>query len=52
MYLAGVQPIDIMKLSGHKTEREFLKYHKVSKEETALSLSDHPYFNSSKMKFV
>jgi hypothetical protein len=44
MYLAGIQPIDIMKISGHKTEREFLKYIKVSKEETALSLSDHPYF--------
>ena len=44
MYLAGIQPIDIMKISGHKTEREFLKYIKVSKEETAFSLSDHPYF--------
>jgi hypothetical protein len=44
MYLAGIQPIDIMKISGHKTEREFLKYIKVSKEETALNLSEHPYF--------
>ena len=44
MYLAGIQPIDIMKISGHKTEREFLKYIKVSKQETALNLSDHLYF--------
>lgn len=44
MYLAGIQPIDIMKISGHKSESQFLKYIKVSKEETALILSDHPYF--------
>lgn len=44
MYLAGIAPVDIMKVSGHKTEREFLKYIKVSKEETALNLSEHPYF--------
>lgn len=44
MYKAGIFVIDIMKISGHKTEREFLKYIKVSKEETAILLSDHPYY--------
>jgi integrase len=44
MYLAGVQPIDIMKVSGHRTEKEFLKYIKVGKKETAINLSRHPYF--------
>lgn len=44
MYKAGIQVIDIMKISGHKTEREFLKYIRVSKEETAILLSDHPYY--------
>lgn len=44
MYLAGIPTIDIMKISGHKTEREFLKYIKVSKEETAVNLSNHPFF--------
>jgi hypothetical protein len=44
MYLAGISVIDIMKISGHKTEREFLKYIKVSKEETAVNLASHPYF--------
>lgn len=44
MYLAGIPVIDIMKVSGHKTEKEFLKYIKVGKEETAISLSSHPYF--------
>ncbi len=45
MYLAGIPTIDIMKLTGHTTEREFLKYIKVSKEETAKNLIDHAYFN-------
>jgi len=52
MYLAGIPTIDIMKISGHKTEREFLNYIKVSKEETAASLSSHPYFNQSTMKIA
>ncbi|MQY80258.1 MAG: tyrosine-type recombinase/integrase [Bacteroidetes bacterium] len=44
MYKAGIPVIDIMKISGHKTEREFLKYIRISKEETAILLSDHPYY--------
>ncbi|MEI6048173.1 MAG: phage integrase SAM-like domain-containing protein [Bacteroidota bacterium] len=44
IYLAKIQPIDIMKISGHKTEREFLKYIKIGKDETAVLLADHPYF--------
>ena len=44
MYLAGIPVIDIMKISGHKTEKEFMKYIKVSKLETAQNLSRHPYF--------
>jgi len=35
MYLAKIPVIDIMKISGHKAEKEFLKYIKVSKLETA-----------------
>ena len=44
MYLAGVPTIGIMKISGHQTEREFLKYIKVSKQQNADILSNHPYF--------
>lgn len=44
MYLGHVNHIDIMKISGHKTEREFLAYIKVSKEQTAQRLNTHPYF--------
>lgn len=44
MYLAKIQAIDIMKISGHKTEREFLKYIKTGKEDTAIKLGSHSYF--------
>lgn len=44
MYLAGIPTIDIMKITGHKKESNFLKYICVTKEETADKLSDHPYF--------
>ena len=50
MYLAGIPTIDIMKITGHKTERNFLKYIKVTKEETASRLVSHPYFNQSNLK--
>jgi hypothetical protein len=39
-----------MKLIGHKTEREFLKYIRVSKEETAEMLSNHAYFRAELKK--
>lgn len=52
MYLAGVPTLDIMKISGHKTEREFLNYIKVGKEETAVNLSKHPYFMGSHLKIA
>ena len=50
MYLAGIATIDIMKITGHKTEREFLKYIKVTKEQTAQTLMLHPYFSNYVMK--
>lgn len=52
MYLAGIPTIDIMKISAHKTEREFLKYIKVTKEQTAISLASHPYFIGSTLKIA
>ena len=51
MYLAGISTLDIMKITGHKKEREFLKYIRVSKEETAELLANHEYFRN-KMKVV
>ena len=44
MYLAGIPPIAIMKITGHKTETTFMRYIKVSKDENAKFLVDHPFF--------
>ena len=52
MYLAGIPIIDIMKVSGHKTPKEFLKYIRIGKEETAVKLASHPYFAGTKLKVV
>ena len=52
MYLAGIPSIDIMKISGHKTEREFLNYIKVGKEETAENLTNHSYFSNQNLKVI
>lgn len=51
MYLAGIPTLDIMKITGHKTEREFLNYIRFTKEETAEIMSNHPYFKE-KMRVV
>jgi integrase len=50
MYKAGIPTIAIMKISGHKTEREYLNYIKVSKQETAEVLTNHPYFTGTNLK--
>lgn len=47
MYLAKISSIDIMKFSGHRTETEFLKYIKVSKQETATKMRQNEYFTQS-----
>ncbi len=52
MYKAGIKPIDIMKISGHKTESEFMKYVKVGLEETATELSKHSYFAGTNLKIA
>jgi site-specific recombinase XerD len=43
-YLAGVPTISIMKITGHRTERAFLKYIKISQEDNANKLLKHPFF--------
>ncbi|MDQ3395681.1 MAG: hypothetical protein M3512_16460 [Bacteroidota bacterium] len=49
MYLAGIPTLENMKITGHTSEVNLLKYIKASTEETAIKLSSHPYFNA-KMK--
>jgi len=45
LYLAGIQSITIMKITGHQTEKSFLRYIRISQEENANKLLDHPFFN-------
>jgi hypothetical protein len=44
MYLAGIPTISIMQISGHRTEESFLKYIKITPEQNARKLAEHPYF--------
>lgn len=44
MYIAGIPAISIMKITGHKSERNFLKYIKISEEENAELLAKHEFF--------
>jgi len=41
LYLEGFPTYEIMKITGHKTEKSFLKYIKVSKLDAARRLSEH-----------
>lgn len=47
-YLQGFPTIDLMKITGHKTERAFLKYIRVSKEATAKRMAAHIKLNEKK----
>ena len=44
-YLADVPTISIMKITGHRTEKSFLKYIKITQEDNANKLINHPFFN-------
>lgn len=43
-YLMNVPSIGIMKITGHKTEKTFLKYIRISQEDNAKKLINHPFF--------
>lgn len=43
-FLNDVPSISIMKITGHRTENAFMKYIKISQEENANKLTDHPFF--------
>lgn len=46
MYMADIPTITIMKITGHKTERAFLKYIRISPEENAWKISKHDIWNA------
>ena len=43
-YLSGMDSLDIMALSGHKTEANFLKYIKLTGKERAKRIAEHKFF--------
>jgi integrase len=43
-YKVGVPSLAIMAITGHRTEKVFLHYIKVTKEEHAMLSSEHPFF--------
>ena len=53
-YLAGMPSLDIMSISGHTTESSFMKYIKVTPEQVAIKMSEHPFFkgNSNNLRAV
>lgn len=51
-FLAGLPTVAIMKITGHKSETVFMKYIKITTEQNALMLLDHPYFGGSGMPTV
>ena len=44
-FLRDIPTISVMKITGHRTERSFMKYIKISQEDNANKLTDHPFFN-------
>ena len=46
-FLGGVPTVSIMKITGHKSETQFMKYLKVTSEQNALLLLNHPHFGGT-----
>ena len=44
MFMTGIDPLSIMKFTGHKTMKSFMAYIKASQQETAERLLDHKFF--------
>lgn len=47
-YLNGMNPIDIMQISGHTSEKTFLSYIKADALQKAFKISSHPFFQGEK----
>lgn len=45
-YKAGVPTLAIMKITGHRKESTFMKYIKVTEDENAEILQNHPFFSA------
>jgi integrase len=52
-YLSGMNTLDIMAISGHQSEKTFLNYIKVSKDERAIKIAESNFFKpKSDLKVV
>ncbi|MFN4234409.1 MAG: tyrosine-type recombinase/integrase [Bacteroidia bacterium] len=51
-YLSGMDSIDIMSISGHKTEKVFLNYIKVEPEQRAIKISKQKFFTDNNLMKV
>ena len=49
-YLSGIEPLDIRSITGHKTEKEFLKYIKVDADKQAVRISKTAFFQKPETK--
>ena len=49
-YKAGMDCLDIMAVSGHTTEANFLKYIKITRHERAKRIAQHPFFKTNHRK--
>lgn len=45
-YLNGLDTLDIMAISGHQTEKNFLRYIKVTREQRAKRIASHAFFQA------
>lgn len=52
MFLAGVPSISIMKITGHRTEKAFMKYIKITQDQNADLIAKHPYFKKAPLKIA
>ena len=43
-YKAGIAPFEIMQITGHKSQKTFFKYIKITQEEAAERMAEHPFF--------
>jgi len=43
-HLLGMDTLEIMTLSDHKTETNFLQYIKVNEKETSIMIAEHEFF--------
>lgn len=50
MYLAGIMPFRIMLITGHKTEKSFFRYIRITREENVKVLARHKFFTGESGK--